>query len=30
MWIRTQNKYILANVNSIRICKYDIDGDVYY
>lgn len=30
MWIRTQNKYILANVNSIRICKCDIDGDVYY
>lgn len=30
MWIRTQNKYILANVNSIRIYKCDIDGDVYY
>ena len=30
MWIRTQNKYILANVNSFRICKGDIDGDVYY
>lgn len=30
MWVRTQNKYILANVNSFRICKGDIDGDVYY
>lgn len=30
MWIRSQNKYILANVNSFRICKCDIDGDVYY
>lgn len=30
MWIRTQNKYILANVNSIRICKCDLDGCVYY
>lgn len=30
MWIRTQNNYILANVNSIRICKCDLDGCVYY
>lgn len=30
MWIRTQNNYILANVNSLRICKCDIDGCVYY
>lgn len=30
MLVRTQNKYILANVNSFRICKGDIDGDVYY
>lgn len=29
MWIRTQNKDILANVNSIRICKCNIDGYVY-
>lgn len=29
MWIRSQNDYILANVNSLRICKYDIDGCVY-
>ena len=30
MWIRTQNNYILANVNSFRICKGDIDGCIYY
>lgn len=30
MWIRTQNNYILANVNSFRICKVDIDGCIYY
>lgn len=30
MWVRTQNNYILANVNSLRICKGDIDGCVYY
>lgn len=30
MWIRSQNKYILANVNSLRICKGGIDGCVYY
>lgn len=30
MWIRSQNKNILANVNSLRICKGDIDGCVYY
>lgn len=30
MWIRTQNNYILANVNSFRICKCDIDGCTYY
>lgn len=30
MWIRSQNDYILANVNSLRICKCDIDGCVYY
>lgn len=30
MWIRSQNNYILANVNSLRICKGDIDGCVYY
>lgn len=30
MWIRSQNNYILANVNSLRICKGDIDGYVYY
>lgn len=32
MWIRSQNDYILANVNSLRICKCDIDGRgcVYY
>lgn len=30
MWIRTQNKYILANANSFRICKYCIDDWVYY
>lgn len=30
MWIRSQNNYILANVNSFRICKGDIDGCVYY
>lgn len=29
MWIRTQNNYILANVNSLRICKCDIDGCAY-
>lgn len=30
MWIRTQNNRILASVNSLRICKSDIDGCVYY
>lgn len=30
MWIRSQNHYILANVNSLRICKCDIDGCTYY
>lgn len=30
MWIRSQDKNILANVNSLRICKCDIDGCVYY
>lgn len=30
MWIRSQNNYILANVYSLRICKGDIDGCVYY
>lgn len=30
MWIRSQNNYILANVYSLRICKDDIDGCVYY
>lgn len=30
MWIRSQNNHILANVNSLRICKSDIDGCVYY
>lgn len=30
MWIRSQNNYILANVNSFRICKCDIDGCIYY
>lgn len=30
MWIRTQNKYILANANSFRICKDSIDDLVYY
>lgn len=30
MWIRSQSNYILANVNSLRICKGDIDGCVYY
>lgn len=30
MWIRTQNKYILANANSFRICKDCIDDCVYY
>ena len=35
MWIRSQNDYILANVNSLRICKCkickcDIDGCIYY
>lgn len=30
MWIRTQNKYILANVNSFRIRKDCIDDWVYY
>lgn len=30
MWIRTQNKYILANANSFRICKNCIDDWVYY
>lgn len=30
MWIRTQNKYILANANSFRIRKDHIDDWVYY
>lgn len=30
MWVRTQNKYILANANSFRICKDSIDDLVYY
>lgn len=30
MWIRSQNHYILANVNSLRICKCDLDGCTYY
>lgn len=30
MWIRTQNKYILANANSFRIRKNSIDDWVYY
>lgn len=30
MWIRSQNNHILANVNSFRICKGDIDGCIYY
>ena len=30
MWIRSQNKYILANANSFRICKDSIDDWVYY
>lgn len=30
MWIRSQNYYILANVNSLRIRKCDIDGCTYY
>lgn len=30
MWIRTQNKYILANANSFRICKDSIDDWGYY
>lgn len=30
MWIRSQNNHILANVYSLRICKCDIDGCVYY
>lgn len=30
MWIRTQNKYILANANSFRIRKDSIDTWVYY
>lgn len=30
MWVRTQNKYILANANSFRICKDRIDDWVYY
>nr|DAE25018.1 MAG TPA: hypothetical protein [Myoviridae sp. ct78050] len=30
MWIRSQNNYILANVNSIRIYKGDLDGCAYY
>lgn len=30
MWIRTQNKYILANANSFRIRKDCIDDWVYY
>lgn len=30
MWVRSQNNYILANVYSLRICKGDIDGCVYY
>lgn len=30
MWIRTKNKYILANANSFRIRKDSIDDLVYY
>ena len=30
MWIRSQDHYMLANVNSLRICKCDIDGCTYY
>lgn len=30
MWIRTQNKCILANANSFRIRKDGIDDWVYY
>lgn len=30
MWIRSQNKYILANANSFRIRKDSIDDLVYY
>lgn len=30
MWIRSQKNHILANVYSLRICKCDIDGCVYY
>lgn len=30
MWIRTQDKYILANANSFRIRKDRIDDLVYY
>ena len=30
MWIRSQNKYILANANSFRIRKDSIDDWVYY
>ena len=30
MWIRSQNKYILANANSFRICKDHIDDWIYY
>lgn len=30
MWIRSQNNYILANVNSIRICRCELDGCAYY
>lgn len=30
MWIISQNNYILANVNLLRICKCDIDGCTYY
>lgn len=30
MWIRSQNKYILANANSFRIRKGHIDDWLYY
>lgn len=30
MWIRSQNKYILANANSFRIRKDSIDDWIYY
>ena len=30
MWIRSQDHYMLANANSLRICKCDIDGCTYY